>query len=374
MDAAAPAVAQPPRRAARSSVDGATPPAAPAPAPDPPRAAAPPPAGTRTRPRARARETDGPSAQESRLAGAPALATAGAPARTAAAAAAEPGPPEPDAPAEQLATTVRTELGGLFHLVRVGQLLGLYGDFTTPAAPGIALPLWDFVALLGGRLLAPRLRGRHGEVGGHRPDEPERDRVWALLAELAGRGPDEPPGRGYRPPRAWRVPPDWLEPFPDRGTWRCARGADRLTLLHPAGFAVVDAAGADLPRELRRYGGPEGSRVRMIAPAEPRDCSGEASSNRPIAASYRAPSSAREGWLGHLAAYVRARLALALGVAPRAAPRLALRRPALVHVTPTSVDVVSQLEDLPIEIRLAGLDRDPGYVPAAGRSLRFHFE
>jgi hypothetical protein len=24
-------------------------------------------------------------------------------------------------------------------------------------------------------------------------------------------------------------------------------------------------------------------------------------------------------------------------------------------------------------VRLAGLDRDPGFVPAAGRSLRFHF-
>jgi hypothetical protein len=44
-----------------------------------------------------------------------------------------------------------------------------------------------------------------------------------------------------------------------------------------------------------------------------------------------------------------------------------------VHVTETRLDVVSALADLPIEVRLAGLDRDPGHVPAAGRALFFHF-
>jgi len=31
------------------------------------------------------------------------------------------------------------------------------------------------------------------------------------------------------------------------------------------------------------------------------------------------------------------------------------------------------LTELPLEIRLAGLDRDPGWIPAAGRFLAFHF-
>jgi hypothetical protein len=31
------------------------------------------------------------------------------------------------------------------------------------------------------------------------------------------------------------------------------------------------------------------------------------------------------------------------------------------------------LAELPIEIRIAGLDRDPGWVPAAGRFIAFHF-
>jgi hypothetical protein len=28
---------------------------------------------------------------------------------------------------------------------------------------------------------------------------------------------------------------------------------------------------------------------------------------------------------------------------------------------------------LPLQIRFAGLDRDPGWVPAAGRFITFHF-
>lgn len=46
---------------------------------------------------------------------------------------------------------------------------------------------------------------------------------------------------------------------------------------------------------------------------------------------------------------------------------------ARVHVTAAHVDVAFDLASLPIEIRLAGLDRDPGWVPAAGRIVRFHY-
>ncbi len=42
-------------------------------------------------------------------------------------------------------------------------------------------------------------------------------------------------------------------------------------------------------------------------------------------------------------------------------------------MTATRVDVVSDLADLRIEVRRAGLDRDLGFVPAAGRSIGFVF-
>jgi hypothetical protein len=47
---------------------------------------------------------------------------------------------------------------------------------------------------------------------------------------------------------------------------------------------------------------------------------------------------------------------------------------ARVVVTATHLDIYLALGALPIEVRLAGLDRDPGWVPAAGRFIAFHFE
>ena len=52
---------------------------------------------------------------------------------------------------------------------------------------------------------------------------------------------------------------------------------------------------------------------------------------------------------------------------------LLLRRPARIEVSETRVDASFELATHPIEIRLAALDHDPGFVPAAGRTLAFHF-
>ncbi|MDX6475106.1 MAG: hypothetical protein QOH95_617 [Gaiellaceae bacterium] len=151
---------------------------------------------------------------------------------------------------------VATGLGGLLFLVGVAQRLGLYADFTEPAAPGLALDPWRFVALVGAALVDLE----------HQREDP----IWALLAELA-RGDDE------------RLPSDELD-------------------LHTA--------------------------------------------------------SVRE-WLE---------------TNVELTPPEMLERPALVYADDTRVDAVFALVGHPIELRLAGIDIDPGWIPAAGRGLYFHFE
>ena len=42
--------------------------------------------------------------------------------------------------------------------------------------------------------------------------------------------------------------------------------------------------------------------------------------------------------------------------------------------SPTHVDVMFSLAELPIELRLSGLDRDPGWIPAADRVVAFHYD
>ena len=71
---------------------------------------------------------------------------------------------------------------------------------------------------------------------------------------------------------------------------------------------------------------------------------------------------------------LRARLSLALGLPRLQATRLTLSLPGQVRLRPGRVDVHIPLAQLPLAVRMAGLDRDIGWLPAAGLDIRFHFE
>jgi hypothetical protein len=79
-------------------------------------------------------------------------------------------------------------------------------------------------------------------------------------------------------------------------------------------------------------------------------------------------------WVSRLARRLRPELGLALGCTPDAVGGVLLRHRGRVEATATHVDVMLSLADLPISVRLAGLDRDPGWIPAAGRTIAFHFD
>jgi hypothetical protein len=165
--------------------------------------------------------------------------------------------PDPAAESGVLAgrAPVETELGGLFFLLVVAQRLGLYADFTEPAAPGIALDPWRFVALVGARFVDP---------------EPHADdALWPLLEVLA-------------------------------------RDEDTVTEQELDAHAIAVRVWLELNVDL------------------------------PL--------------------------------------RQVVERHALVHVDETRVDATFALARHPIEIRVSGLDVDPGWIPAAGRALYFHFE
>jgi hypothetical protein len=179
---------------------------------------------------------------------------------------------------------LETGFGGLFYLINIGIHLRLYGDFTMPLEPGMPLQIWDFLVLLGCRLLER---------------ENPSDRVWPLLAALAGRGPQDAPGAGFDPPPDWRGDPDWPPP----------------------------------------------------------------------------PSGSLEEWFDWLAECLQPRLRSSLRLAEdRSLSQVLLEQPAQLYVTDTRLDAVFSLASHPIEIRIAGWDRDPGWVPAAGRIIAFHFE
>jgi hypothetical protein len=138
-----------------------------------------------------------------------------------------------------------------------------------------------------------------------------------MLARLAGREDDDEPGHDFEPPRDWRIPTAWFDRVPSSRVWRHSR-ARRRRLESPSRF---------------------------------------------------------DGWLDRVMAYLRPRLALALGVTDRrVVGRVLLEHDARVFLTQSELHVVFSLADLPITVRLSGLDRNPGWVPAAGRRVAFEFE
>jgi hypothetical protein len=228
--------------------------------------------------------------------------------------AAEASPPsltEAEAESEGVEEWVGTGLGGVFYLINLGLFLGLYGDFTTPAEPGIQLNIWDFVALLGRELAG---------------EEIESDDVWPLLERLAQREAGDPIGSGFE---------------------------EEVLSFE---FSVLSSEPDEGPR-----------------PAELRTRNSELKTEN---SKLKTPAAAAVAdWVERLMPYVRTRLRQALGLSEDDDPGpIVCRHQARVCVTPTHLDVFFSLAELPIAIRLSGLDRDPGWVPAAGKFIAFHFE
>lgn len=72
-------------------------------------------------------------------------------------------------------------------------------------------------------------------------------------------------------------------------------------------------------------------------------------------------------------AELESRIGLALDMRPRAAVHFLCRRRAAILASESRIDVFHRLDDHPLGIRMAGLDRDPGWIPGTCLDFRFHF-
>jgi hypothetical protein len=249
--------------------------------------------------------------------------------------------------------SVETAFGGIFYLLNVALALGLYGDFTQPRAPGIELSPWDWLALIG------------REWFGH---DFECDAIWALLEELAGRTPRQSPGYGFEAPPSWVIPAEWLEAWGKVDVVRVYATRRRLQLWHDSGFVLADTARMPGTAPLlqarvlcKKKNGLHRAKLLRV--------------RRPPRQSSPAGRRALSRWTARINLYLQSRLARALGMdASPTVNAVVCCHSAMLACTTTRLDVHLSLADLPIEIRLAGLDRDPGWIPAAGRAIAFHFE
>jgi hypothetical protein len=253
-----------------------------------------------------------------------------------------------------------TELGGVLYLVNVLDALNLPDVVETPPV-GEHVGAWAVLEVLGRALLGPN-------EDALRPDDP----LWRVLAILDGRRPKTPAGQPLADTepssQAYRIPSGWLkaphvEP-PIEGGWAVKNG--RLRVWTEFG-CVADVEAGDDPAaqaeaEWNRVPN-TGSLQHASADAmplspEPADC---------------APALAR--WAARTSPYVRHRLAAALGVDDPEAGWVAdlFRAEGRLYTTDVNADLVLPLDAARIDARAAGLDRSPGWWPAGGRIVRFHF-
>ncbi|MEO8373696.1 MAG: hypothetical protein ABI471_00620 [Sphingomonas bacterium] len=219
-----------------------------------------------------------------------------------------------------------TGFGGLFFLVNAFIALGLYPDFARPLGTRLdPSPLW----------LADRI-GRFWFGARYR-----RDPLAGWIAAHAAPG---------ELPRIWRAEPEWLAGFETAATPRSTVRQGRATLWHPAGFPLRDEEQARAPHLPRRLAGFRRPRPARIAPA-------------------RLPAKPADRWAACLALYLDARLRLLCG---SGLSLLAL--PARIQTRDLDLSARFALDRHPIQLRIAGLDRNPGWQPAEGRTFAFVFE
>jgi len=242
---------------------------------------------------------------------------------------------------EEIEYGFQTNFGGVFYLLNLGLYLELYRDFTLNLNEELNLSIWDFVALISLEFLG---------------EEIKQDAVWEFMKFSAQCATDEDFGRDFEDSKDWRVPKKWLKNFGNDGKWLHFQKNKRLIVRHSAGFNVLDISIEKnyekfLEKELSFYKG----------------CFNEIKNDED-------EITTSKNWIKNLAEYLEKRLFLALNVDKKEEINAILfKRKASVLMTSTQLDITFPLADLPLEVRMAGIDRDPGWIPSAGRFIKFYF-
>lgn len=267
-----------------------------------------------------------------------------------------------------------TELGGVLFLINLLAYLKL---------PELFAPVWPLERTLSAwKLLELVARGLLTDAATY-----TNDPLWHVLAALDGRAADAAFAQTHgprihrtragrrrlqriRPSRTYRIPSAWLQALPadpnERLYWTASHR--HLRIWSSRGFVLFDGAVPRLnAKSVHTILAQLSVAVHQVE---------EASAHPP---SLRIPKPTEtpawiQRWLTLSLPYIRLRLALALGLRPHDdldTPLLA-RRGTLI-VSATHIDLVLSLESTSIEVRLAGLDRNPGWLTEYGRVILFYF-
>ena len=188
------------------------------------------------------------------------------------------------------------------------------------------------------------------------------DSIWSLLATLDGRQPRDLPGSHFHGPDIFYLPASWVKLLSgaENETWHWSAAGRYLRLWSDQGYVLFDCPmPPGQPAVAHDHG-----------PVQDLDITGL---NAELAR-----------WLTLAAPAVRLYMNRLLDQATDGHTEIAAdRRPTInsllqanghLYVTGSHVDLVMNLSELSLPIRLAGLDFDPGWLVDFGRVVMFHYE
>jgi len=255
---------------------------------------------------------------------------------------------------------VDTDLGGALYLINMLVGLDLPACFEEEWALASRLGAWGTLEALCRGLLA----GQEAYA-----DDP----LWPALALLEGRRPGTLLGSDLLEPEAFRLPPTWPAKAGDHGPWEWAEEGAGLRLWSVQGYRLAEIrrcradAGGEAAELAAAYGG--------LTPPVPRPLA-EMPQADPVASLAAEVAPALQSWLARVLPFIRLRLRKGIGHRGDAAGLAAavLCHPGRLYATGSHVDLVLRLEHASLDLRRAGLDRNPGWLPEFGRVVLFHFE
>lgn len=242
---------------------------------------------------------------------------------------------------------IETAFGGIFYLINLFEAVDIPDALDPDWRTSERLSPWDLLCAVAQALLAD-------------PDGlPPPDPVWEALAALSGRAQRAPLGAALTSPPRYRIPPRLAErlcsvdePVP----W--ARRDGRIRSWTRDGVVLAD--GVDTPPDTRESARGPRRRTRWSDRARP----------LPLGAGLDIAPALRH-LLGFLVPALRACLADLTG---SDGPEEILALPARLYPGPSHVDLQAPVDAISLPLRLAGLDRDPGWLPGWGRVVTFHFD
>jgi len=270
---------------------------------------------------------------------------------------------------------VETRLGGLLYLVNLMQYLELPDCFEKDWGLASQIGAWGLLELLGRTLL-----DENSVVF-------ENDPLWLILSKLDGREPGEYPGQNFVGNDTFRLPSAWFKALDEKTeTFQWAATPQWLRLWFEInahserlksdnGYILVEVPRNTLTparqakEELNHYRASNQMLTLVQKTYTPLAQISHSLTTQLNAALIR--------WLTLTLPAIRYRLHQALGLSATNQSNPLTQFwvcPGRLYVTTTHVDFVTDLNHISVPIRMAGLDRDPGWVPNFGRVVLFHFQ